>query len=126
MQLSDIDQEMTPVPLEPMTAMLDEGSVVAAMPVRDLEHGTASVLAAAEDQLSVACVAIDVVGWQEVGIGPQGIVGRVPGGLLGGPEATYHLRTLQVSTRLPGAGGVEVVEDLIGVAHQAGASDLEA
>ena len=118
------------------------GGLVAAMPVSDLEHGTACVLAATEDQLSVACrtdaggptvppgITIDAVGWQEVGIGPQGLVGRAPGGLLGGPEATYHLLTLQVDARLfearlPGAGGMEVVEDFIGVARQAGASDLE-
>ena len=75
-------------------------------------------------------VTIDAVGWQEVGIGPQGLVGRAPGGLPGGPEATYHLLTLQVDARLfearlPGGGGMEVVEVFIGVARQAGASDLE-
>lgn len=142
MQLMAIDQAMTPVPLEAASAELGESSVVAAMPVRDLERGTACVLAAKQGQLWVACrvdaggptvppgVAIDAVEWHEVGIGPQGLVGRAPGGLLGGPEATHHLVTVQAGphlyeARLAGADGMEAVEDFLSVARHAGARELE-
>ncbi len=142
MQLSRLDQAMTSVPLEATRAEIDEGSVLAAMPVRDLEHGTSCVLVARQGRLWVACrtdaggpaeppgVAIDALEWHEVGIGPQGLVGRVPGGLLGGPEATYHLVTLQAGdqlfeARLPGAAGMEAVEDFVSEARHAGARDIE-
>ena len=142
MQLSQLDQEMTPVPLAATKAKLGAESVLAAMPVHDLEHGTACVLAARLGRLWIACrtdvggptvppdVAVDGVEWHEVGIGPQGLVGRVPGGLLGGPEATYHLVTVQAGghlfeARLAGEVGMEAVEDFVSVARHAGARDLE-
>ena len=66
----------------------------------------------------------------DVAIGPQGLVGRVPGGLLGGPEATNHLVLVQAGghlfeARLAGADGMEAVEDSASVAWHAGARELE-
>jgi hypothetical protein len=141
-ELSRIDQSMTPVPLEVAGTEIGEGTVLAAMPVREVEGGTACVLVAREGQLWIASrvsgggstaspgVAVDAVEWHEVAIGPQGIVGRVPGGLLGGPEASYHLVTVQAGSRLyeaklPGSSGMEMVEDFVSVALHAGAHELE-
>ncbi len=142
MQMSALDQDLTSVPLEVARSRLDDGSVLAAMPVRDLEHGTACLLVAKQGRMWVACrvdaggptvapdVAIEAVEWHEVGIGPQGLVGRVPGGLLGGPQATYHLVTVQAGehlyqAKLAGEDGMEVVEDFVSVALHAGARELE-
>ena len=142
MQLGRIDQSMTSVPLEAALAELDDETVLAALPVRDLEYGTACVLAAKQGRLWIACrtdgggptvppgVATDAVEWHEVGVGPQGLVGRAPGGLLGGPEATFHLVTVQVGShlyeaRLAGADGMEAVEDFVSVVRHAGARELE-
>ncbi len=142
MQLAHIEQDMTPVPLEAARAALAEHRVLAALPANDLEHGTACVLAAAEGWLLVVCradaggpqvapgVVTDAVEWPRVGIGPQGLAGRVPGGLLGGPEATFHLLTVQAGAhlyeaRLAGEDGMEAVEDFVSLARHAGARDLE-
>lgn len=142
MELAQLDQAMTPVPLEAAQAALRDHSVSSALPANDLEHGTACVLAAAEGRLWIVCrvdgggpeavpdVVVDAVEWPRVGIGPQGLVGRVPGGLLGGPEATFHLVTVQADghlyeARLAGEHGMEAVEDFVSVARHAGAGDLE-
>ena len=54
----------------------------------------------------------------------------MPGGLLGGPEATHHLVTVQAGprlyeARLAGVDGMEAVEDFLSVARHAGARELE-
>lgn len=137
-----IDESMTSVPLDAVRKELGEDSVLGAVPVRELGSGTACVLVAKEGQLWIASrvdaggpaaspgVAIDAVEWHEVAIGPQGAVGRVPGGLLGGPEATFHLVTVQAASRrfqarLGGSDGMELVEAFVSVALHAGALELE-
>ena len=142
MKLTEIDETMTAVPLDEATKALAGGDVLAVLPANDQEHGTAVLLAAKRGKLWIVSraygsdpddapsITTDSVEWHEVGIGPFGVVGRVPGGFLGGAVASNHLLTLvagdhMYEARLPGERGVEAVESFASVALHEGARDWE-
>lgn len=142
MKLKDLDETVTLVPIEATMEAIDTSDELAVLPVRDQEHGTACLLIAREGQLWIACrargsepngpptVVTESVEWHQVGIGPQGTSGRVPGGYLGGPEASYHFLTLAAGdhlyeAKLPGSWGMDAVEGFASVALHAGARDFE-
>ena len=142
MLLQDLDESVTPVPIEASTAAVHGSDELAVLPVNELERGTACLLIAKKGQLWVACrtsagspllppdVHVEPVEWGRVGIGPLGLVGRVPGGVLGGPPSTDHLVTVAAGdhlyeARMHGERGMEAVEGFASVALHAGASDYE-
>jgi hypothetical protein len=133
---------MTTVPIEATMDALDSADELAVLPVQEQEHGTAALLIARSGRLWIACriqgseptgppgVVIDSTEWHEVGIGPLGTAGRVPGGLLGGPEASDHFVTVVAGdhiyeAKLHGSRGMEAVEEFASVALHAGARDFE-
>ena len=142
MKLTEIDETMTAVPIDAATEAVADGEVLAVLPANDQEHGTATLLIAKQGKLWVVSraygsdphdapgVATDSIEWHEVGIGPFGVSGRVPGGYLGGAVASNHLLTLVAGdhiylARLPGERGLEAVESFASVAFHAGARDWE-
>jgi hypothetical protein len=142
MLFRDLDESVTPVPVD-LSARAVEGSAeLAVLPVNELERGTACILIAKKGQLWVACrtsagspllppsVHVEPVEWSRVGIGPLGLVGRIPGGVLGGAIATDHLLTIAAGdhlyeAKLPGEDGMEAVEGFASAALHAGARDYE-
>lgn len=142
MKLADLDESITPVPIEATLAAIDTSDELAVLPVTDQEHGTACLFIARSGKLWIACrtrgitpdappgVVTDSVEWHRVGIGPQGTAGRVPGGMLGGPEAADHFLTVVAGdgiyeARLHGARGMKAVEQFSSAALHAGARDFE-
>jgi hypothetical protein len=142
MKLADLDESLTPVPIDDTRKALRGVMVLAVLPAQDQEHETACLLVAGKKKLVVVCradgpnphdpptVALEVVDWHEVGVGPFGLSGRVPGGLLGGAEATDHLLTVVAGDRLfearvPGSRGPEALTSFASAARRAGARDYE-
>ncbi len=142
MKLRELDQATTAVPLEACAPALGGSAELAVLPAADLEQGTAVLLVAKQGQLWIVSradgggamappsVAVHSVEWHAVGIGPLGVVGRVPGGLLGGPEATDHIVMVMAGdhlyeARLHGSDGMEAVEEFASTALHAGARDFE-
>ena len=130
MKLIDLDESVTPVPIEASADAVSGTEELAVLPVHELERGTACILIAKQGRLWVSCrtdnggpavpptVSIEPVEWTRVGIGPLGLAGRVPGGLLGGPEATNHLLTVAAGDHLyeacmHGERGMEAVEGFV-------------
>ena len=141
-KLADLDETLTPVPIEDSAEAVTGSEELAVLPVHELERGTACILIAKKGQLWVSCrasagspllpptVHVEPVEWTRVGIGPLGMVGRVPGGVLGGPEATDHLVTVAAGdhlyeARMHGERGMEAVEGFASAALHAGARDYE-
>lgn len=142
MKLADLDESITTVPIDATMEAIDTADELAVLPVRELERGTACLLIARKGQLWIACrthgerrdgppsVVTQSVEWNSVGIGPLGTAGRVPGGLLGGPEASDHFVTVvagdhMYEARLHGSQGMDAVEGFASVALHAGARDFE-
>jgi hypothetical protein len=142
MKLSEMDETMTAVPIDAATAAVADGEVLAVLPANEQEHGTATLLIAKQGKLWIVSraygsdphdapgVATDSIEWHEVGIGPFGVSGRVPGGYLGGAVASDHLLTVVAGdhiyqARLHGERGSEAVESFASVAFHVGASDWE-
>jgi hypothetical protein len=142
MKFADLDESLTPVPIEPAGDALRGVKEAAVLPAQDQEHETACLLVAGKKELLVVCradgprphdpptVALEVIDWHEVGIGSFGLSGRVPGGLLGGAEATEHLLTVVAGdrlfeARLSGSRGPEAIESFASAARRAGARDYE-
>jgi len=142
MRLRDLDESLTPVPIEETQAALQAVAESAVLPAQDQERSTACLLIVAEQGLVVACrtdgpspsdppsVSLQEVEWQVVGIGPPGLAGRVPGGLLGGAAASEHLLTIVAGDRLfearvAGSDGPEAIATFAREARAAGASDFE-
>jgi hypothetical protein len=142
MRLTELDESLTPVPIEAARDALQGLSETAVLPGQDQLRGTACLLVAGKKGLRVVCradgprphdpptVAVEAIDWHEVGIGPFGLSGRAPGGLLGGAEATDHLLIVVAGDRLfeaklPGSRGPEAVESFARAARQAGAADYE-
>jgi len=138
-KLEDLDESMTSVPVDAARASIEGDDELGVLPVHDQERGTACLLIATSHQLWIACRArgdsqelltVDAgsVPWREVAIGPFGVVGRVPGGFLGGPEASDHILTVLAGdrvfeARLAGERGMDAVEAFASVALHAGAQD---
>ncbi len=142
MKLADLDESVALVPIEATIDAIGADDELAVLPVFDQEHGTACLLIARTGQLWVASrvrssvpdgppgVATESVEWHRVGIGPQGAAGRLPGALLGGPEASDHFVIVVAGDRiyeakLHGTRGMEAVEEFASVALHAGARDFE-
>lgn len=142
MMLTEIDETMTAVPIDAAAEAVADGEVLAVLPANEQERGTATLLVAKRGKLWIVSrtggqdphhppnVTTDTVEWQEVGIGPFGVSGRVPGGLLGGAVASNHLLTLVAGdhiyhARLPGERGLEAVDSFASVALHEGARDWE-
>jgi hypothetical protein len=142
MELSELDERLTPVPIDAARKVLEGLHETAVLPAQDQVDETACLLVAGPKELLVACradgerpndpptVTVETVDWHEVGIGPFGLAGRVAGGLLGGAEATDHLLTVVAGDRLfearvPGSRGPEATESFAHAARLAGARDFE-
>ena len=142
MKLTEIDETMTAVPIDAATEAVADGEVLAVLPAKEQEHGTATLLVAKQGKLWIVSrahgsgphdapdVTTDTIEWHEVGIGPFGVSGRVPGGYLGGAVASNHMLTLVAGdhiyqARLPGERGLEAVESFASVALHEGARDRE-
>ena len=142
MKLTELDEKMTAVPIDAATDAVADGEVLAVLPANEQERGTATLLIAKQGKLWIVSrahgggrldapyVTTDTIEWHEVGIGPFGVSGRVPGGFLGGAAASNHLLTLVAGdhiyeARLPGERGLEAVESFASVAFHEGARDWE-
>lgn len=142
MKFDDLDESLTAVPIDAAAEAVRVSSDAAVVPAHDQESSTACLLVAAKHGLLVVCradgplphdpptVALEAVDWHEVGIGPFGLAGRVPGGLLGGAVATDHFLTVVAGARLfearvPGSRGPEAIESFASAARRAGARDYE-
>ena len=142
MRLAELDESLTPVPIEAAREVLGGVHDAAVLPAQDQVDETACLLVASREELLVVyraygerpndapTVAVEAVDWREVGIGPFGLAGRVTGGLLGGAEATDHLLTVVAGdhlfqARLLGSRGPEAIESFASAARHAGASDYE-
>lgn len=142
MKFADLDESLTPVPIEAVEEALQGATDQAVLPAQDQEHATACLLVAGPRELLVVCradgempgdpptITLEGVDWHEVGIGPFGLAGRVAGGLLGGAEATDHLLTVIAGdrlfeARLPGSRGPEAIESFASAARRGGARDYE-
>ncbi len=142
MLLHDLDESVTPVPIEASAAAMEGSDELAVLPVNELARGTACILIAKKGQLWVSCrasnggplqpptVRLDSVEWSRVGVGPLGLQGRVLGGVLGGPEATDYIVTVAAGdhlyeARMHGERGMEAVQGFASAALHAGARDYE-
>jgi hypothetical protein len=141
MKLAELDESLTPVPIDAAEKALEGVHETAVLPAQDQVAETACLLVAGRRELLVACradgerpsdpptVSVETVDWHAVGIGPFGLAGRVAGGLLGGAEATDHLLTVVAGdrlfeARLPGSRGPEATESFAKAARLAGARDF--
>lgn len=142
MKLADLDESVTLLPIDAVREAVGAGHELAVIPARDQERGTACLLIARTGQLWIAWrtqgtdpggppdVTTEPVEWHRVGIGPMGSAGRVPGGFLGGPDATDHYLTVVAGdhlfeVRMPRERGMLAVEEFASVALHAGARDYD-
>lgn len=140
MRLSELDETLTPVPIDVVREVLGETHETAVLPVRDQGQSTACVLVATRRTLLIAFriagasphgppgAVVESVDWRDVSIGPFGLCGRVPGGLLGGAESSVHLLTVVAGNRafqarVRGIRGPEAIELFATAARRAGARD---